>query len=83
MSLQKKMKFPPTSKIKLVLIDRNPTTFDESNFYKQWKECYADERRSGRGSMLLDPRTIHEYEKITNIVDYWAREVIYYYISKL
>jgi hypothetical protein len=52
-------------KIRLVLMNRNTATFDGIKFYKQWKECYADERCSivhGRGSKLIDPRTIYEYD---------------------
>jgi hypothetical protein len=46
-------------KIKLMLLDRNKSTFDEATFDKQWRECYANERCSiahGRGSKLVDPR---------------------------
>lgn len=70
-------------KIKLILRDRNPT-FDEAEFDEEWKKCYPEERCSivhGKGSKLIDPRTIHEYDKMTNIIGYWNREVIYYYID--
>jgi hypothetical protein len=43
-----------------------------------------DERCSiahGKGSKLIDPRTIHEHDKMTSSVGYWEREVIYYYID--
>jgi hypothetical protein len=63
---------------------RNPTTFDEARFCDQWNECYVDERCSiahGRGSKLIDPRTINKYNEITNTIDYWAREMISYYID--
>jgi hypothetical protein len=55
-------------KIELVLMKRNPTTFDEARFCSQWNECYVDERCSiahGRGSKLIDPRTINKYNEIT------------------
>ena len=71
-------------KIRLVLSKRNASTFDVITFYRQWNDCYADERCSiahGRGSKLVDPRTILEYNKIVNTVHYWARELIYYYID--
>ena len=35
----------------------------------------------GRGSSLIDPRTIHEYDGMNNRIGYWDREVIYYYID--
>jgi hypothetical protein len=71
-------------KIKLILKDRDPNTFDEAKFYNQWKEYYIAERCSiahGKGSKLIDPRTIHEYETMTRRIGYWNREVIYYYID--
>lgn len=70
--------------IKLVLRKRDPTVFAESTFNTQWDEYYVEERCSiahGRGSKLIDPRTIHEYDKMTSKIDYWNREVIYYYID--
>jgi hypothetical protein len=72
-------------KIKLILKDRDPNIFDETKFYDQWKEYYIDERCSivhGKGSKLIDPRTIHEYDEMNRRIGYWAREVIYYYIDK-
>lgn len=42
------------------------------------KECSI---AHGRGSKLIDPRTIFEYDRITSRIGYWAREVIYYYID--
>ena len=78
----------PTSflkkKIKLVLMNRNSTIFDEAKFCNQWEEYYVDERCSiahGRESKLIDPRTIHEYNEIANTIGYWAREMISYYID--
>jgi hypothetical protein len=71
-------------KIKLIIKDRDPTTFNESEFDEEWKKCYPEERCSivhGKGSKLIDPKTIHEYDKMTSRVGYWAREVIYYYID--
>jgi hypothetical protein len=70
--------------IKLVLRNRDPTIFNESEFENQWKEYYIDERCSiahGRGSKLIDPRTIPEYDEMTRTISYWTREVIYYYID--
>ena len=70
--------------IKLILRKRDPTIFDESNFNTQWDEYYVDERCAithGRGSKLIDPRTVREYDEMTSSIDYWAREVIYYYID--
>jgi hypothetical protein len=70
--------------IKLVLRKRDPTRFDESTFDTQWDEYYVDERCSiahGRGSKLIDPRTVSEYDKMTSRIGYWTREVIYYYID--
>ncbi|MGB7664884.1 MAG: hypothetical protein WBL67_19295 [Nitrososphaeraceae archaeon] len=72
-------------KIELILQSRNSTTFDEAKYRDQWKKCYADERCSiahGRGSKLVDSKTLGEYDEIVNIVHYWNREVIYYYIDK-
>jgi hypothetical protein len=71
-------------KIELVLLDRNLTAFNIAKFCQQWEDSYAEERCSiahGRGSKLIDPRTIHEYDEITNRVNYWTREVIYYYVD--
>ena len=71
-------------KIKLILKDRNPTIFHESEFYNQWKEYYVDERCSiahGRGSKIIDPRTIHEYDYMTRNINSWNRDVIYYYVD--
>jgi transaldolase len=59
--------------------------FDKSQFDKDWKNCYSDERCSishGRGSKLVDPRTSVEYDKIVNMVGGWARDMVYYYINK-
>ena len=55
-------------KIKLILKDRDPTIFDETRFYNQWKEYYVDERCSiahGKGSKLIDPRIKYEYNEMT------------------
>ena len=71
-------------KIKTILRDRNPTTFDESKFDKEWQKCYPEERCSivhGKGSKLIDPRTIFEYDAMSSDIGYWTREVIYYYID--
>ena len=35
----------------------------------------------GRGSKLIDSRTLREYDEIANIVHNWNREAIYYYID--
>lgn len=71
-------------KIKTILRNRNLTTFDESEFDKEWQKCYPQERYCivhGRGSKLLDPRTIFEHDSMTTSIGDWAREVIYYYID--
>ena len=71
-------------KIKLIIKDRDLKIFDEATFSKEWKEYYIDERCSiahGKGSKLIDPRTIYEYDAMTRRIGYWAREVIYYYID--
>jgi hypothetical protein len=71
-------------KIKLMLMRRSPTTSDEEKYASDWKKCYADERCSiahGRGSKLIDFRTLNEYNEISNIVQYWNREAIHYYID--
>jgi hypothetical protein len=60
--------------------------FDESEFDKDWKDCYSDERCSiahGKGSKLVDIRTSAEYDKIVNMVGGWARDIIYCYIDRL
>jgi hypothetical protein len=59
--------------IKLVLRKRDPTVFNESTFNTQWDEYYVDERCSiahGRGSKLIDPRTVREYDKMTSKIGY-------------
>ena len=71
-------------KIKTILRNRNPTTFDESKFDIEWQKCYPEERCSiahGRGSKLINPRTIFEYDSMTTSIGDWAREIIYYYID--
>jgi hypothetical protein len=71
-------------KIKDILQQRD-SKFDELMFEDHWKNSYSDERCSiahGKGSKLIDPRMSAEYEKLVNIVGYWAREVIYHYIDK-
>lgn len=71
-------------KIKVILRNRSLTPFDEKEFDDEWKKCYPEERCSiahGKGSKLIDPRTIHEYDKMTRRIGYWTREVIYYYID--
>jgi hypothetical protein len=71
-------------KIKLILRNRSPTPFNEKKFDEEWKKCYPEERCSivhGKGSKLIDPKTIHEYDKMTSRIGYWGREVIYYYID--
>jgi hypothetical protein len=61
------------------------SNFDESQFDKDWEDFYSDERCSiahGKGSRLIDIRTLGEHGKIVNTVGGWAREMIYYYIDK-
>jgi hypothetical protein len=72
--LSKKDKVETTflkEKIKLILKERDSTIFDETKFYDQWKEYYVDERCSiahGKGSKLIDPRTIYEYDAMTRSI---------------
>jgi hypothetical protein len=70
--------------IKDVLRQRT-SNFDETQFEKDWDSFYSDERCSishGKGSKLVNVRTLGEHEKIVNTVGGWAREMIYYYIDK-
>jgi hypothetical protein len=72
------------NKIKDIFRQAN-SRFDESQFDQDWKSFYSAERCSishGKGSKLIDVRTLAEHEKIVNTVGSWAREVIYYYIDK-
>lgn len=71
-------------KIKDILRHTN-SNFNELQFDKNWKSFYSDERCSishGKGSKLIDIRTLTEHERIVNTVGGWAREVIYYFIDK-
>lgn len=65
-------------------LQQTGNNFDESQFDKDWIAFYSDERCSiahGRGSKLIDPRKLAEYDRIVNTVGGWARDVIYYYID--
>lgn len=42
----------------------------------------VDGTHHGKGSKLIDFKTLNEYDEIANIVQYWNREVIYYYIDR-
>ena len=67
------------------VLEQRDSKFDELMFEEHWKNSYSDERCSiahGKGSKLIDPRMSAEYEKLVNIVGYWTREIIYYYIDK-
>jgi hypothetical protein len=77
----------PTSMLreqtKLILRKRN-SQFDENKFYREWEECYANERCSiahGHGSKLIDVSKSNEYETMVSTVGFWTREVIYYFIN--
>jgi hypothetical protein len=70
--------------IKDVLRQRT-SKFNELQFDQDWKNFYSKERCSifhGKGSKLINVRTLAEYEKIVNTLGDWAREIIYYFIDK-
>ena len=70
--------------IKRILME-NDSKFDNDKFEKAWTDCYGDERCSmvhGHGSRLIDITKTSEHEKLVNIVHFWTREVIYYFIER-
>jgi hypothetical protein len=72
------------AKINLILEERDPKIFEKTTFDDLWNEYYIEERCSivhGKGSKLIDPRTVRKYDEMTSKIGYWAREVIYYYID--
>ena len=70
--------------IKDILRQTN-SKFNEPQFDQDWKSFYSDERCNishGRGSKLIDIRTLAEHGRIVNTVGGWARHMIYYFIDK-
>jgi hypothetical protein len=70
--------------IKDVLHQRT-SNFDETQFDQDWRSFYSDERCNishGKGSKLINIRTLGEHKKIVDTVGGWAREMIYYFIDR-
>lgn len=70
--------------IKKILREKD-SNYDDEKFEKAWRDCYVDERCSivhGRGSRLVDISKIPEHDELVDIVHFWTREVVYYFIDQ-